>query len=141
MATTIYETLQAIALELKTVPGISDTGIDLKTQQPGHGTSASVTFQRAPYSSQRPVDRFECTITLRASESVTLADFFAFFDRDTDNVRSVYRHFRGPNASPKLLNNGAAIIVEQVRDVDLRIQEPGGAVVRRCVFDVAVSLR
>ena len=142
---TIFETLGLIAEKLKTIDGINSAGVDLKDQQPGYGTAALVTLIRAPYNSQRPIDRFECTITLRAPQTVPLAEFFAYFDRDADpatpNARSVFRLFRGPVSSPVVLSNKAAVIVEQVRDVELRAQDPGGVVVRRCVFDVAVSLR
>ena len=142
MATqTIFETLGLIAAKLKTLDGITSAGLDPKEQQPGHGTGALVALQRAPYNSQRAVDRVECSITLRAAQNVALADFFAYFDRDPDNARSVFRLFRGSTASPVILSNKAAVIVEQVRDVELHTLDPSGAVLRRCVFDAAVWLR
>ena len=136
----ILETLQLIADKLKTVPGITDTGLDIKTQQPGSGVSASVALVSVSYNPQRPTDRFECTITLRAAQSVLLSEFYAYLDATTDEPRSIYRLFRSSTASPDVLSNKAAVIVQGARDIEIRSQDAGGVALRRCVFDVLVIL-
>ena len=122
------------------MPGITDAGLDLKTQQPGRGVDALVAVSRIVYNPQRTVDRFECSITLRASASVPLAEFFPYLDATAEEPRSVYRAFRGTTASPDVLSNKAAVIVQEAGPVELRAQEPSGVAVRRCVLSVLVML-
>ena len=116
----IHETLVLIADKLKTVPGITDAGLDIKTQQPGNGVDALVAVARIVYNPQRTVDRFECSITLRAAANFPISDFFPYFDATTEEPRSIYRAFRGPTASPVLLSNKAAVIVQETGPVELR---------------------
>ena len=135
---TLNDTLTLFAEKLKTIDSITESSIDLKTQQPARGVSASVALVSRPYNVQRKAERYQTTVTLRAAESYPVAEFYELLEQE--GARSVFNLFRGPYTAPVRLSNGAAVIIENVRNVELRAPEPGGAVVRRCVFDALVML-